>query len=224
VRNALISDFDGTITQNDFYSLVAERYMTESRTDYLQLYRDGAMTHFDAMAAYFAHTPADRDAIESLLGGTEIDPLFTETLLRLRNASWDLIIVSAGSSWYIDRILPPEAAGVTVHSNPGRLQPGRGLVLERAYDSPFCSEQFGVDKAAVVRDAFTRYRNVAFAGDGAPDLESALLVHPDFRFARGYLAQELARRGESFRSFDRWSEIAELLTDGPASGSGARLP
>jgi 2-hydroxy-3-keto-5-methylthiopentenyl-1-phosphate phosphatase len=54
---------------------------------------------------------------------------------------------------------------------------------------------------------------VAFAGDGAPDVESALLVGPDLRFARGYLAEELSRRGEPYRTFGRWCEIAEALTD-----------
>jgi 2-hydroxy-3-keto-5-methylthiopentenyl-1-phosphate phosphatase len=211
VRNVLISDFDGTITQKDFYVLVAERYMPEPRTDYLQLYRNGQMTHFDAMAAYFAHTPTDAGAIESLLRDTDPDPLFSDALLLLREASWDLVIVSAGSSWYIHRILPSEAANVTVHSNPGRLEPGSGLVLERARDAPFYSEQVGVDKAAVVRDALHRCEKVAFAGDGPPDLEAALLVHPHLRFARGYLADELARRGESYREFKRWSEIAHAL-------------
>jgi 2,3-diketo-5-methylthio-1-phosphopentane phosphatase len=212
VRNALISDFDGTITRFDFYTLVAERFIPEPRTDYLQLYRVGAMNHFDAVAAYFSHAPADASSLDSLLRDTVPDPDFRKALSRLRQASWELIIVSAGSSWYIERILQPASLNVTVHSNPGRIEPGRGLVLERARDAPFYSEQIGVDKAGVVRDALRRYENVAFAGDGAPDVEPALLVQPDLRFARGYLAQELTRRGEAYVPFERWSEISEVLS------------
>jgi 2-hydroxy-3-keto-5-methylthiopentenyl-1-phosphate phosphatase len=52
---------------------------------------------------------------------------------------------------------------------------------------------------------------VAFAGDGPPDLQAALLVPPGLRFARGGLAEELRARGEAFQPFSRWSEIAREL-------------
>jgi hypothetical protein len=42
-------------------------------------------------------------------------------------------------------------------------------------------------------------------------LQPALLVRPELRFARGFLADALRERGESFRPFRRWSEIANEL-------------
>lgn len=216
MENALISDFDGTITRTDFYALVAERFMPEPRTDYLQLYRNGAMSHFEAMASYFSHTPADDESIAALLRDTQPDPRLRDAFTRLNAASWEVVIVSAGSSWYIDRILAAAGVQVTVHSNPGRLEPGRGLVLERATASPFYCAGVGVDKAAVVRDARRRCRRVAFAGDGPPDVEAALLVDADLRFARADLAAALSRRGERYRHFEQWSEIADALVRCPA--------
>ena len=53
-----------------------------------------------------------------------------------------------------------------------------------------------------------------FAGDGPPDLGSALLVDSDNRFARGFLAQELQRLGERFHPFENWSEIVRSLVGG----------
>ena len=149
--------------------------------------------------------------INDLLRQTAPDPDLRAAVQRLRNASWDVIIVSAGSSWYIDRILAAAGVEATVYSNPGRLEPGRGLVIEKPTGSPFFSDNVGVDKAAVVRDALARYRRVAFAGDGPPDVEPALLIAPELRFARAYLADELTRRGEAFRPFTRWFEVVEAL-------------
>jgi hypothetical protein len=40
-----------------------------------------------------------------------------------------------------------------------------------------------------------------------------LLVTPDRRFARGYLAEALQAKQEAFRPFQRWSEIAEKLLE-----------
>ena len=52
---------------------------------------------------------------------------------------------------------------------------------------------------------------MAFAGDGFPDEEAALLVPGSLRFARGDLADVLAQKGEPFQPFDAWSQIARCL-------------
>ena len=211
MKNALVSDFDGTITRRDFYLLIRELYMPESAPEYLELWRAGQLSHFDAMAGYFSHAPEEETALREMLAMTEPDPHFVSAVSALKAASWELIVVSAGSSWYIERILRELGIEAVVHSNPGQIREGRGLALERPSGVPFFSAEVGIDKAAVVRDALGRYEQVAFAGDGPPDLEPSLLVPPRFRFARGYLADELRRRQEPFREFSSWSEIVRCL-------------
>jgi len=211
---ALISDFDGTITEKDFYLLIAERHMPKDAPDYLAEYRGGRLSHFDAMQRYFDHAPTSPEQLSELLRDTQPDPRLAECAKRLDAGGWDLIIVSAGSSWYIDRILASARVSATVHSNPGRIEEGRGLRMERPANSPFFSREVGIDKVAVVRDALSRYKRVAFAGDGPPDVLAALLVAPALRFARAYLAETLEARGESFRAYRKWSEIADALVAG----------
>lgn len=165
------------------------------------------------MACYFAYAPIGEEALEGLLAASEPDPQLGAMAARLEQSGWELIIVSAGSSWYIDRVLARQGVRAKVYSNPGRIVPGKGLVIERpAADSPYYSENTGIDKAAVVKDALSRAEVVAFAGDGPPDLQPAMLVKPERRFARAFLASELRARGESFRPFERWSEVVEALT------------
>jgi 2-hydroxy-3-keto-5-methylthiopentenyl-1-phosphate phosphatase len=130
---------------------------------------------------------------------------------RLDAAGWDVVIVSAGSTWYIERILERAGVRLTVHSNPGRIVEGAGLAMELPVASPFFSPETGIDKVAVVRDALSRGARVAFAGDGPPDLNCSLLVDDELRFARGWLAVELKRRGRAYRAFNAWSEIASML-------------
>src|SRR5262249_61934257 len=104
---------------------------------------------------------------------------------------WDLIIVSGGSSWYIEQILGTAGVSATIYSNPGQIEQGRGLVLRLPKESPFFSPKAGIDKAGVVRAVLKRHKRGAFAGDGPPDVEPALLVAPSLRFARRFLAQPL---------------------------------
>jgi len=106
-----------------------------------------------------------------------------------------------------------------VHANPGSLVPGHGLVMEMPRNSPFFDPAIGIGigigigKAAVVREALQRHPCVAFAGDGPPDHGPALLVPPGRRFARGFLAEKLAKEGEAFQSYACWSAIADRLLE-----------
>ena len=212
VRKIFISDYDGTITDKDFYSLLAERYIPADTPDYFAQYREGRITHFEAMSAYFAFAPTEEKKLEELLAASEADPELGASAALLQRAGWELLVVSAGSSWYVERVLRRAGVTATVYSNPGRIENGRGLVLEKLDpSSPYHSASVGVDKSAVVRHALQLAEMVAFAGDGPPDLEPALLVRPELRFARGFLADALQERGEAFQPFSRWSEIARQL-------------
>jgi 2,3-diketo-5-methylthio-1-phosphopentane phosphatase len=212
VRKIFVSDYDGTITDKDFYRLLAERYAPGGTPDYFSHYREGRITHFEAMAAYFAFAPTEEQQLEELLTASQADPELGASGALLRRAGWELWVASAGSSWYVERVLSRAGVAATVFSNPGRLEHGRGLVLEKLDPaSPYHSPSVGVDKSSVVRHALDRAETVAYAGDGSTDVQPALLVPPDLRFARGYLAEALRERGESFRPFSRWSEIARTL-------------
>lgn len=209
----LVSDFDGTITQNDFYLLIAERYMTGDPLEIWERYRRGEMSHFSAMQHFFSHAPDTPADLEHLLHDVNPDPRIAESVQLMKSRGWDLIIVSAGSSWYIERILKKSGVDAIVHANPGNIVPGRGLVLEFAEDSPFFCPDVGIDKKKVVENALSRYERVAFAGDGPPDVAPILLVPSDLRFARGFLAEELTRRGAPFNNFQLWSEVVNTLVD-----------
>lgn len=208
---ALVSDFDGTITQNDFFSLIAERYMPPHPPDYFEQYRRGEITHVEAMQAFFQHAPTDEESLEALLRDTLPDPEFLSASDALARHGWDLIIVSAGSAWYIERILQSTGVQATVHAMSGRIVAGRGLQLEPPAGLVFFDARTGINKAAVVHEALSKYETVAFAGDGPPDLAPSLLVPAPLRFARRFLAEELTRRGERFRPFERWSQVVDAI-------------
>jgi len=200
MHKIFVSDYDGTITEKDFYSLLAERYVPADTPDYFAQYREGQISHFEAMAAYFAFAPTEKQQLEELLAASRADPDLGASATLLRRAGWELWVVSAGSSWYIERVLRQAGVAATVYSNPGRLEIGRGLVLDKLdASSPYHSASVGVDKSAVVRHALNVADTVAFAGDGPPDLQPALLVRPELRFARGFLADELRAPGEAFQ-------------------------
>lgn len=229
----LVTDFDGTLTDRDFYRLVVDRLVPADLPDHWAAYRAGRSTHFDALAAIFASIEAtDERALLDVARDMGLQPDLASHVGRLQTAGWEVIVVSAGCGWYIERLLAD--AGLTpgvdleVHANPGVFVPGEGLRMRRPDDPRFRSHELGVDKAAVVRAALQRTPVVAFAGDGYPDLEAAGLVDPARRYARGDLAAALTAEGSPYRPFARWSAVVDELVGGggfadtanPAAASG----
>jgi 2,3-diketo-5-methylthio-1-phosphopentane phosphatase len=209
----LVSDFDGTMTLHDFYTLAIEKLLPADTPDYWADYRSGAITHFEALRRYFAAIRRNEDEVLAVVRQMELDPDLRVSVETLRQAGWRVIVTSAGCDWYIRRLLAEAGVDVVVYANPGRFEAGRGLVMEKPFGSEFLSESLGVDKSAVVREHVAGGAPVAFAGDGFPDVEAARLVPGTRRFARGDLADVLAEEGLDFHRFRTWSEIPRILLE-----------
>jgi 2-hydroxy-3-keto-5-methylthiopentenyl-1-phosphate phosphatase len=214
-HHILVSDFDGTMTTFDFFDLARRDLPSAADHDHWQDYVDGRLTHFEALARIFADIRTDWAGMERVLEGMELDPGLPGAVERLRAAGWEIVVASAGCGWYIHRLLDKADVDLQVYANPGVFAPETGLVLSLPVDSPYYRHETGIDKCAIVRAALERDPRAAFAGDGRPDLAPAGLVRPEWRFARGWLADHLERRGESFRPFESWSQIADALLEEP---------
>jgi 2-hydroxy-3-keto-5-methylthiopentenyl-1-phosphate phosphatase len=210
-QKILVSDFDGTMTQHDFYQLAVESLLPPGTPDYWIDYRAGAITHFEALRRYFAAIRASEEDVLKVVARMQLDPGLGPAVRALRAAGWDVVVTSAGCAWYIDRLLSEAGVNIEVYANPGRFKTGEGLLMEMPKDSPFRSPLLGVDKTKIVQTLLNEGRCVAFAGDGFPDVEPARLVPDDLRFARGDLAKVMQKEGLPFQRYERWSEIATKL-------------
>lgn len=209
----LVSDFDGTLTKHDFYKLAIESLLPPDTADNWAEYRAGAITHFEALRRYFAAIRATEEQVLAVVRKMGLEPGLPAAVQSLRHAGWEVVVASAGCAWYIRRLLGEAGVSLEVHSNPGKFQPGAGLLMEMPLGSPFLSPTLGINKTGVVQHHLAEGRTVAFAGDGFPDAEPARLVPGNLRFARGDLADVLRAEGLPFQRFDAWSEIAEILAD-----------
>lgn len=207
----LVSDFDGTMTQQDFYSCAVHDLLCEDDLEPWHAYTREEITHFEALRRIFERVRAEMPQMERILRAMEFDAAAPTAVQRLHDHAWHVVIVSNGCGWYIERLFRQHNLQLELHTNPGDYTAARGLQMQLPTQSPFFSPQYGISKGAVVRNALQTCSTVAFAGDGRPDIEPALMVPPELRFARGWLATELQARGEPFQHFSKWSEIAEQL-------------
>ena len=210
----LVTDFDGTMTERDFYQLALDRF-TPSETRYIwDRYKQKELTTFETLQGIFSSIKAPPAELVAALDELRFDPGAAAAIQRLRAAGWEIVVVSAGCDWYIQRVLAKAGVQAVVHANPGEYAESGGLEMQVPSASPYLSAKTGIDKAAIVREALENYADVAFAGNSAPDLEAARLVNDNRRFARSQLADLLDDEHRPYRRFQRWSEIAEMLLTG----------
>lgn len=197
-HSALVCDFDGTLTRHDFYTLVQARWWRKDEHNPWDDYLAGRLTHFDALNQIYARVRGDESAIHTFLDGMQLDPTVSNAFQQLHQAGWAIIIASAGCEWYIRYHLAKAniQTPLILYSNPGRYSPSSGLLMSLPTQSKFFNPQTGVDKVAIVRDALARFRRVAYAGDGPPDLPASELAHT--RFARAWLAEALTAKKLAF--------------------------
>ena len=211
----LVSDFDGTMTERDFFWVALTR-LPAGAVEPWERYEAGLNSHFDALAEIFATLRIDGQELDLILKEMQLASGLAAGVELLRLSGWSLVIASAGCEFYIQRILLQAGIQAVIHANPGDFVPGAGLFMKPPLQSPFYTPATGIDKAAVVRSYRDQGALVAFAGDGRPDLAPALLLAPENRFARGWLAEELERLREPFVRFEKWCEISDCLSGGVA--------
>ncbi|MFO0958836.1 MAG: haloacid dehalogenase-like hydrolase [Isosphaeraceae bacterium] len=117
-RKILVTDFDGTLTRRDVYLLISERLLPPDTPDFWAEYRAGRLTHFEALRGYFAAANGGEAALNTLLPDAELEPNLGAELDGLRGGGWDVVVVSAGCAWYIDRILGRAGVSIPTVANP----------------------------------------------------------------------------------------------------------
>ena len=207
----LITDFDGTFVRRDFFDLILERYDPPAGHLAWRRFLDGESTLTEGLAGVFGAWRASRMEAESLVELLDPAPGTAAAVRRLQASGWEVIIASAGCSWYIERLLQTMGLHLTVHARPGVFSPETGLVLTPDAANPFHHPQTGIDKARVVRDALSRDPVAAYAGDSTTDRAGAMLVPPERRFITGWLARRFAQEGVPHTHLDTWPQIADSL-------------
>ena len=208
-RGILVTDFDGTITNGDFFELVRARW--PQVPDPWDQALAGVIPMREALRRIFAGAQGTQEEFLALCEKSGVGAETGDAFQRLQQAGWRIVVASAGCDFYIHHTLGRVGVQAEVVAHHGSFVEGQGLIMQPLEGTQFAHPRFGLNKAAVVRHFQATGLPVAFAGDGTPDLDSLLLLPPALRFATGWAADQLAARGEGFHCFERWPDIADML-------------
>ncbi|MCB2293655.1 MtnX-like HAD-IB family phosphatase [Clostridium algoriphilum] len=206
---AFISDFDGTLTKKDFYKILSEAYYKEELLPLFNSWKNGEMKNREYLGYVFNNVRRSEAELNEDILNISFDPFAKTFIEQVKAAGGDFIVISAGASYYIDKVLENyNIKGIDVYSNKG-IYKNNGIYFDLDENSEFYSDRYGIDKLIIVEKLKANYKNIIYAGDSAPDLAPALIS--DLVFAKGKLVDLLKKEKKEFIEFQNFSEVWDKL-------------
>lgn len=213
-KTAFVSDFDGTITPEDFFWYVSKQYLDEQSLKPWQLYLEGKETHLNALNRIFSEIHEPVKDFNVFIKKIPYDKTFPKVAALCCEKKIPFYICSAGCDYYIDRIIGEYIKMFNIHlvTNHGIYSEQNGLkMLPQSEESPYYNAEVGVSKAAVVKKLKDEGYFVIFAGDGPPDAEPAAWA--DVVFAKKILLELCRKQKTPCFEFNGFDEILNYLKE-----------
>ena len=206
---AFVSDFDGTLTDRDFYHIIMDKYLKDWSWEYYNEWKKTKKINVEFLNKIFgAIDRSEEEILEDILE-LPLDPYVMNFIKKVEGCGGDFFILSAGTSYYIKKLLEQfNLKNVTVISMEGVFR-NRGIQILPDPKNEFYSDVWGIDKAKVILSLKQKYSKVFFAGDSEPDIGAAKAA--DCAFARNALQELLGTMNISFIPFNKFNEVEKYM-------------
>ena len=205
---AFVSDFDGTITDDDFFEYTTKTYFDEDALKPWKAYVAGKKNHFDALKEMFAKIRVEEKDLKGLIETINIDKNFEKVIKLCASKDIDLYICSAGNDYYIMQAIGNiiKKYNIKLVTNHGEYSKEDGLVMTAPEKTdPFYDEKIGISKSKLVQSLKDEGAFVVFAGDGPPDIAPARIA--DVVFAKKKLLKKCHDEKIKTKKFGDFSDI-----------------
>ena len=206
-----ISDFDGTLTHKDFYKIIIDKYLGEEGKKLYKAWREEEYKDKDFLHKIYSSIDRTEEEILEDILQIQWDDNADRVIRRIRESGGDFIILSAGTNYYINRLLKEKGfEDIEVYSNPGEYR-DRGIHLNIDKNNPYYSDIYGINKEKVVAEFKNKYPYVYYAGDSAPDIPPCKLAN--ICFAKGELQDMLDEKGMKYIPIKDYRDIENFLVE-----------
>jgi 2-hydroxy-3-keto-5-methylthiopentenyl-1-phosphate phosphatase len=207
---AFVSDFDGTISKEDFYLVMMDKYFPEGR-ELFKKWRRGEIKDIDFLSSIFQSINQEEGTIIEDILNIPIDEYVPNFIKKVQRSGADFYILSAGTDYYIHHLLKKYGVeNVKVFSNKGFYR-DRNVYMDINPNEWHYSERYGIDKAKVIQRLKEEYEAVYFSGDSEPDSHSA--VYADLTFAKNGLQDMLREKKVPFIPVRNFKEVEAYLLE-----------
>ncbi|MGD9580586.1 MAG: MtnX-like HAD-IB family phosphatase [Vampirovibrionia bacterium] len=211
-RIVLVSDFDGTISKEDFFMSVVNNLLDESDMQPWHDFYDKKISHFEALSRIYSKIRLSREDLDKFILEIPIEEKFLETVEYCTKHGIGIYILSAGADYYINLILKNLGIKdlVNVYTNKSYYVQQEGLkIIDPKPTDPFYSYKYGIDKKSIIQFIKAQYDYCIFAGDGRFDFPPAMVA--DVIFAKDRLLKLCDELEVKTNKFESYSEILDYI-------------
>ncbi|QOY35578.1 MtnX-like HAD-IB family phosphatase [Anaerobacillus isosaccharinicus] len=207
---AFVSDFDGTISKEDFYWLVINKYFPEGQ-GLFDKWKRAELLDIDFLSQVFASIHQDEEQIIADILSISIDEHVPSFIKKVQENNGDFYVLSAGTDYYIHHILKQYGIeNVKVFSNEGYFRE-KNVFMNIDETHRHYSKRYGIDKTKVILELKEQYEHIYFSGDSEPDSHPA--AYADITFAKDALQDILREKNIPFVAVDTFKEIETYLIE-----------
>ncbi|MDQ0200450.1 MtnX-like HAD-IB family phosphatase [Neobacillus ginsengisoli] len=207
---AFVSDFDGTISKQDFYIIMMDKYFPAGR-ELFKKWKSGEMMDIDFLGTVFKSINQEEERIIEDTLSIPIDEYVPDFIKKVQKNGADFYILSAGTDYYIYHLLKKYGVeNVKVFSNEGYYRE-KNVHMNIDKNQWHYSERYGIDKTKVIQKLKEEYETVYFIGDSEPDSHPAKVA--DVTFAKNGLQELLREQKLPFIAVNDFKEVENYLVE-----------
>lgn len=203
-----ITDFDGTVTAQDFFLQILYRYKPEKA--FFKTKKRG----FELLSDVFSGLNLTESELLDEISHVAFDPSFIDCVKFIKNSGGKVLVLSAGAHYYVKNKLKMEKLDdfVDIVANESIYnEEDGGIKLIKNEQHMFHDEVFGVNKLKIVEYYRRKFEVLAYAGDSYVDFDACRLC--DFRFTKNNLAKICDMFYVEHRKFDNFLEVKVALEE-----------
>lgn len=213
MKIAFVSDFDGTITNKDFYWILIDRYF--DRDNILPLYekwQQKEIKDIEFLSYIFGNINQSLETIQKDILSIPIDESALRFIDFFTKEIGDFYILSAGCDFYIKFLLEHLNLKdrVKLISNPSYFENGN-IILKPDDKLEYYSGIYGIDKGKAINFIKKEYDFIYFAGDSRPDILASKEANKTF--AKSKLIELLQEEKIEFTPFESFIEIDRIIRE-----------
>lgn len=209
-RDAVLCDFDGTITLEDTGVATMRAFAQPEWWDIELAWRRGGIGSMECLSRQFGMADVSPEQYRRFIESQPVDPAFPELVRLCERSGARFIILTDGLDLYIRWILEKLGlTGLEVWSNEGRFDGSGRMVCGFPHQHPVCKLHGNCKLAHLFRTRRSS-RRIIYVGDGYTDRCPA--ASADVVFAKDVLAEYCERVGIAAVSFDGLADVVAALS------------
>jgi 2,3-diketo-5-methylthio-1-phosphopentane phosphatase len=210
MKIAILCDFDGTVARDDVGNLLFQKFADAKQSRaVIRKWKEGSISSRECLEREADLARVSRESLDKFIAKRKLDPYFKDFVDFARRRDMEIVIVSDGLDYYIEKMLIRTGlAHLDFYANTLKLNEDTLHVKFPFYDVLDC-KSCGNCKTYHMEKYKADGYFVVYVGNGFSDRCPS--EYADLVFAKGELLRYCRKNGVESKAFDNFRDVEREL-------------